>query len=168
VHAPEVDDLLRELRNPDPKVRSAAAGALGALGADGIPAIEPLYEVCSDPNMYVRGEALHSLWEIACASSDADAWPLLVAGVPTLIALLDDPWWSVRCSAMTLLAEIGPEAEAALPRLRALLTNEPPGLTEHPEGWGLETAIRLVREGATEAIEAIGNGAAGNESTGDK
>jgi hypothetical protein len=41
--------------------------------------------------LYVRGEALNSLVEITQALRDASAWPQLVAGVPTLTALLDDP-----------------------------------------------------------------------------
>jgi hypothetical protein len=54
-----------------------------------------------------------------------------------------------------VLKEIGPAAAPALPRLQALLSNDIPGLTEHPERWGLETEVRLVRESAAEAIEAI-------------
>jgi hypothetical protein len=158
MNAPELDELLPLLRNPDPEVRSNAAGALGALGPDGVPAIAPLFEACRDENMYVRGEAVHSLWEIAGSfwnDKESVAWQLLTAGVPTLIALLDDPWWSVRCSAMSVLKEIGPAARPALPRLRALLTDENPGLTAHPEGWDSETEIRLLRESAAEAIGAI-------------
>src|SRR5262249_47478556 len=92
MNAPELDEFLPQLRNPDPDVRSSAAGALGAPGSDGVPAIAALYEACRDENMYVRGEALHSLVEITRGLPDAAAWPLLVAGVPTLTALLDDPW----------------------------------------------------------------------------
>jgi HEAT repeat protein len=106
-------------------VRSNAAGALGALGPDGVPAIVPLFEACRDENMYVRGEAVHSLWEIAgsfCNSKESAGWRLLVAGLPTLIERLDDPWWDVRCSAMSVLKQLGPAAKPALPRLQALLT----------------------------------------------
>ncbi len=166
MNAPELAELIPQLRDPDPDVRNSAAGALGALGADGIPAITPLYEACRDTDMYARGESLHSLWEIAsCLSEDDDAWSLLIAGVPTLIELLDDPWWSVRCSAMTLLGKIGPVAAPALPRLRALLTgDEAPTLTAHPEGWGSDTEIRLIRETAVNAIRVIANdGKAGAE-----
>ena len=158
MNAPELDEFLPQLRDSDPEVRSFAAGALGALGSDGIPTITPLYEACQDIDMYVRGEALHSLWEIAGSCWDeksAAAWPLLEAGIPTLIALLDDPWWSARCSAMTLLKELGSAAAPALPSLQALLTEEISNLTAHPEEWGLETEIRLIRESATGAIEAI-------------
>jgi HEAT repeat protein len=155
--AKELDDLLPQLRDKDPDVRSSAAGALGALGPDGIPAITPLYEACRDKDMHVRGEAVHSLWEIAgsFSNNNADAWPLLVAGVPTLISLLDDPWWDVRCSAMSVLKQMGSAAGPALPRLRALLTDDNLNFTEYPESWGLEAVIRIVRESATKAIEAI-------------
>ena len=161
MNAPEFDELLPALHDSDPRVRSSAAGALGALGRDGIPAISPLYEACRDADMYVRGEALHSLCEIAGSfwnDKQAAAWPLLESGVPTLIALLDDPWWSARCSAMSVLKELGSAATTALPRLRKLLTDDKPNLTAHPEEWGLETEIRLLRESATEAIEAISGG----------
>jgi HEAT repeat protein len=157
----EIAEHLRQLRDLDAQVRSSAAGWLGALGSEGTPAIAPLYEACRDENMYVRGEALHSLVEITQALPNADAWPLLVAGVPTLTALLDDPWLDVRCSAMSMLGEIanvkeiGPAAGPALQRLRALLAEEKPTLTEHPEGWDLETEVRILRESAAEAIAAI-------------
>jgi hypothetical protein len=102
----EIAEHLRQLRDPYAKNRSSAPGWLGALGSEGTPAIAPLYEACRDENIYVRGEALHSLLEIARALPDAGAWPLLIAGVPTLTALLDDPWLDVRCSAMSMLMEI--------------------------------------------------------------
>jgi hypothetical protein len=108
--------------------------------------------------MYVRGEAVHALWEIAGSfrkKRESAAWSLLVAGVPTLIALLDDPWCDVRCSAMSLLKELGSAAKSALPRLRGFLTDEKPSVTEHPEGWGLETEIHLMKEGAQQAIAGI-------------
>lgn len=158
MRAPELDELLPQLRDPDPDQRISAAGALGALGADGIPAIASLFEACRDEDMYVRGEAAHSLWEIVGAfwnDKESAAWPLFQAGVPILVALLDDPWWSVRCSAMSVLKKLGPAAAVALPRLRMLLTEETPNLMEHPEGWGSETELRLLRENATEAIAAI-------------
>jgi hypothetical protein len=158
----EIAEHLHELRDPDAEIRASAAGCLGALGLEGTPAIAPLYEACRDENMYVRGEALHSLVEITQALPDAGAWPLLVAGVPTLTALLDDPWLDVRCSAMTMLREIanvreiGPAVGPALQRLRALLIEDKPTLTEHPEGWDLEAEIRILRESAVETIDAIG------------
>src|SRR5262245_7160222 len=158
----ELAEHLRQLRDPDPKVRSGAAGWLGALSTEGTPAIAPLYEACQDENMHVRGEATYALVEIAKFLDDDTGWELLIAGVPTLIALLDDPWLDVRCSAMSLLEELsggptslGPATRAALPRLRALLTEENPTLTEHPERWSLEAEIGILRKSAAEAIEAI-------------
>jgi hypothetical protein len=53
------------------------------------------------------------------------------------------------------MKDIGPKSGPALRRMRALLTEEKPTLTEHPEGWDAETERRILRESAAEAIEAI-------------
>jgi hypothetical protein len=51
--------------------------------------------------------------------------------------------------------DIGPAAGPALQRLRALLAEEKPTSTEHPEDWDFETEVRILRESAAEAIEAL-------------
>ena len=146
MHAPELDELLPALRDTDADVRANAAGALGALGADGVPAIAPLFAACRDVNHHVRGEAAHSLWEIAGSLYDQESagWPSLTAGLPTLISLLDDPSWDVRCCAMSVLQRLGPAAEPALPRLRQLLTGEMPGLDAALGEWRSEFGAGLV------------------------
>ena len=115
-------DLLHQLRADDPDVRCEAAGALGALGRDGAAAVGPLLDACRDPDPHVRGEAAHSLWELAgsCVGAVPDADRALGAGVPALVALLDDPSADVRDSAVGVLERLGPAASAALPRLREL------------------------------------------------
>jgi|SRR5579883_310053 len=119
----EIDDYIRQLRDADPDVRCDAAGTLGAFGRDGVLAITPLYELCRDVDQAVRGEATHSLWEIACSCVGrvAAAEPLLIAGVPILIELLADPSSDVRASAVAVLTVLGPAAGSALPRLREML-----------------------------------------------
>ena len=127
-----ITDLLQQLRAADADTRCEAAGALGALGRDGVAAIEPLFGACHDPDPYVRGEAAHSLWELAgaCIRAAPEAERLFVAGVPVLVALLDDPSEDVWDSAAGVLERIGPAASAALPRLREVAAGGPPDRAE--------------------------------------
>lgn len=121
-----IDESIRQLRDPDPDVRCEAAGTLGAFGRDGVSAIAPLFEACRDEDRYVRGEAAHSLWELACSCVGAvpGAESHFAAGLSTLIELLDDPESDVRCSALAVLTALGPLASPALPRALALLVIE--------------------------------------------
>jgi HEAT repeat protein len=123
-----IADLLQQLQAADPEVRCEAAGALGALGEDGTAAVEPLFNACRDQDVHVRGEAAHSLWELtgSCVGAVPAAEQLLIAGIPTLIALLDDSSEYVRESAMEVLKRLGPSASAALPRLREVAVGGSP------------------------------------------
>jgi HEAT repeat protein len=134
-----ITNLLRQLRSADPNVRCEAAGALGALGGDGAAAVCPLLDTCRDPDEHVRGEAAHSLWELAasCVGAVPEAERLLVAGVPLLVSLLDDPSEDVRGSAVGVLERLGPLGAPALPRLRELTV----GGSRHQS----ETATRAIR-----------------------
>lgn len=157
--APELAELLPGLGHPDSQVRSANAAALGALGADGVPAIGPLIAVCSDTDMCVRGEAVHSLGEIAASlafAQDADGLAALAGAVPTLMTLLGDESSDVRCGAADLLAKLGSAALAAVPRLHELLVDPGAGLTADPQNWSLATHAGFVREAARRALERIG------------
>ena len=122
-----VADLLRQLRADDPDARCEAAGALGALGRAGILAIEPLFDACRDQDVHVRGEAAHSLWELAgsCVGAVPEAERLLATGIPVLVVLLDDPSEDVRDSAAGVLGRLGSSATAALPQLRELAATDP-------------------------------------------
>jgi HEAT repeat protein len=130
-----IRDLLQQLRSADPDVRCDAAGALGALGGDGAAVIGPLFDACRDPDEHVRGEAVHSLWELAGSFVGAvpDAEEQLAAGVPVLVLLLDDPSADVRGSAVGVLERLGPVAQAALPRLQELAAGGNPDLAEAAE-----------------------------------
>jgi HEAT repeat protein len=127
-----IADLLRQLRTADADVRCEAAGALGALGRDGAAAVGPLLDACRDSDEHVRGEAVHSLWELAgsCVGAVPDAERQLAAGIPALVALLDDPSDDVRDSAVGVLGRLGPVAAAALPRLRELAAGDSPDQAE--------------------------------------
>lgn len=142
--AQAIADRLRELRSVDPLVRGCAAAGLGAYGIDCEPAIRPLLDACGDSDDNVREAAVCSLAELAAAvvgvvpSAERD----LVAGIPTLIVMLDDPSECTSCAAAQTLEKIGPSAAVALRRLQELARSPDPSR----------------RMSAKEAIAAIARG----------
>lgn len=95
---PDLEDLIRLLRNPDMDVRSHAAMALGKMGTA---AVEMLCEALRDPTWYVRFHAADALGTIGDASA-----------VEALGRTLRDPEWAVRSHTAMALGKIG-EAAAA-------------------------------------------------------
>jgi HEAT repeat protein len=135
---PPVRRLIEQLKDPDPLRRQDAADALGALGPRADEAIPALIEALNDKA--ARGPAVHALARIGSkavqplisarrdhklelgpsyqASHDALA-RLGAKAVPAVIALLNEN--DCRSWAIPLLADIGPEAEAAIPALAEIL-----------------------------------------------
>jgi hypothetical protein len=89
-----LDPLRVALHNPDPAVRSAAAGALGALGFDA--AADALVRATQDVDWRVRLKASEAIGRLGLWRH-ADA----------LRALLDDPVWWVRFRAEEALKRLG-------------------------------------------------------------
>ncbi len=135
------------LRDPEPRVRSTAAGALGWFGAR--EAIPELLELLKDPD--ARLGAMRALGELGLREAiprivpfleDRDGWVRWGAartlsklgakeGTPALLKLLEDEDSGLRGNAASLLAERG-EREA-IPRLRASLRS----VDSYEVGWAI-------------------------------
>jgi HEAT repeat protein len=89
-----LDPLRVSLHNPDPAVRSAAAGALGALGFDA--AGDALARATRDVDWRVRLKASEAIGRL-------DVW----RHADCLTPLLDDPVWWVRFRAEEALKRLG-------------------------------------------------------------
>lgn len=123
--------LLKNLTDPDARRRLMAANLLGGLGPcpDAVPGLSQAAR--SDPNLEVRGAAIHSL---------ADAGQNDEAAVEPLAALLDDAEGDIRFAAVESLSQLKAKAS---PAVRALARS-------------LKDADPRVRQGAAEALEQIG------------
>jgi HEAT repeat protein len=100
-----VADLLRD---PEPRIRLAAAQTLWSLGSKAKAAVPPLTTALEDTSPEVRANAAMALEAIGPASRPA---------VPALTARLRDSDWNVRQHAVKALGAIGPEAKEAVPAL---------------------------------------------------
>ena len=112
--------LAAALRDEGHHVREAAAGALGRLGPAATAAAHPLIEALLDEGSGVRAAARWSLWQIR---------PTAAAAVPVLCEVLRraGPIDSVTREAVAgLFVRFGPEAETAIPTLRAALLGHGP------------------------------------------
>jgi len=89
----ELPALVRDLADPDPHVREAAAASMGRLGQ---PAVDPLVAALSHEDMYLRGAAAVALGRIG------------EAAVPALARALEDRNLEVRWSAAIALGRKGP------------------------------------------------------------
>lgn len=159
-----VPELKKLLGSRLATVRGHAAGALGELGPDAVEAVPELTKAVADTDPDVRREAVEALGNIGPAAKAAA--PALVkalddlqgtvtlhaaaalgrlgaAAVPDLITLMQNPkqrHWSIM-----ILADIGPEASAAVPALLAVVKSD---------------AEFEVRREAMLALSVIGPGAA--------
>jgi HEAT repeat protein len=137
-----IPTLLRELRDPDPFVHSAAARDietlthfLGPIGPDDGSLGEALRGALADPCADVRCFAAAAL---ANLQEDADA------NVPALAALLSDPSRIARWAAVEALGGFGAEAREAVPALAALLRDADTTVS-------LRAATALAQIGGTSA-----------------
>jgi HEAT repeat protein len=146
VGRPAVRPLTDTLDSPDPDARIGAAAALGHLGDRAAPAVPRLIELLDDREENVVHAALVALHRIGPAARAAVPRVLEVmrrhpteaglgylaaealvtigrddaAAVVGLVARLNGKGWDARYNASARLAEIGPAAVAAVPRLVAL------------------------------------------------
>lgn len=143
--------LAAALDDPDRHVRSHAAYGLGALGAAGQKYVPALVARITDEDSHVRRAAIRAVDQIhpdseevvpaiSAALSAADPSVALAAvrslqaygekALPTAIQVLKEskPKSKARYWACVLLAEYGPEAEAAVEPLTAALTDEDVGI----------------------------------------
>jgi HEAT repeat protein len=124
--------LLGALKDPEPGVRKAAAGAFRSMEAPPRGAIGALVETLRDPSAEVRAEAAFGLMGFHS--------PPAREAVPALSnAFAQDPDRQVRVNAARALGLMGPVARDAVPVLRA----------------GLRDADERVRDVAAEALQAI-------------
>ena len=147
-----VPELMRALKDPDAKVRLAAANTLGERGPAAALAAKPLGEALKDPDAKVRLAAAKALGRIGPTAHPA--YPALVhalgdddeavrkaaraslgtlkksAGqyVPELSAALKDPSAPVRVFALQALLGMDMDVKKAAPLYAALLKDEDRGL----------------------------------------
>jgi HEAT repeat protein len=127
-----VPALARALQDRDPLVRMNAALTLSLLRREARPAVPDLITALADEENQTNLNGLfqHTIQElVVLALGRASAGT--ADGVPTLTACLADTGTDrLRLAAVRALAEIGPEARSAAPRLRALLEDKNPVLRE--------------------------------------
>ncbi len=138
-----VAPLLKDLDDPDPARRIAAALALRELGPLAWPAVPPLIEALGDPHMGVRKSAAGALGGIG---------PDAAAAVPALEETLGDPHRFVRSWAAMALYEVGPPARPAAPRLAQLLAGDVENL--RGRSWAA-SALPAVEADADLAVPAL-------------
>gem|GEM_PF-3888712 len=108
-----VPALKEALRDPESRVRSAAIQALGSIGAPGVPALR---EALRDPDVSLQSKAIETLGNLGPAAKNAavELVELLNHETPSF-----DPDRFIL--AAQALARMGPDAQAAMPRLRRVL-----------------------------------------------
>jgi HEAT repeat protein len=141
---PAVTALVEALKDPDRKVRAAAAGALVRLGPTAKAAIAGLLENLREDDLELQSQALTALLAIA-APDDVKlleqlaelngkySWADPPGGsakpnnkdlIKALLPALDDPNPTRRLGAVLALGRLGGDAKEALPRLRLLLDRD--------------------------------------------
>jgi HEAT repeat protein len=106
---PAVPALVLALKDPEARVRNAAASALWGLGPKAHDAVPTLAEALADNDDGVRLGVVMALESIGGRDS--------AAAVPALARAVRDRDGNVRLWAAKALAKIGPSARAALPAL---------------------------------------------------
>lgn len=124
-----VPGLSHLLEDMETDIRLRAARALGQIGAMAKPAVPQLKARTSDESEFVRLAAWEAIRLIEGRGEDV---------APGLAELLTSGERQVRIGAARLLIEMGPEATAAVPRLKALQS--------HPR-YDVRLAVDKVLEG---------------------
>jgi len=128
---PATPILIPMLKDPEPRVRSAAASALWGLGPRKRAAVPALAEALADADDGVRLNVA-----MALESTGPDAAP----AVPALARAVRDRDGNVRLWAAKALTRIGPAAREALPALEQAARYDS---TRH----AAEEAIRAIKGG---------------------
>ncbi len=118
--APDVNDLIRDLRAVDYQVRVHAAETLGRLGPSAAPAVRALASAVFDPRFEVQSEALIALERIG---------PPARSAVPALTAVLQGEDAHLFGFAINALGAIGNSAAAAKPELARFMRGDDPQLS---------------------------------------
>lgn len=134
----QVPNLIKLLKNKDPKLRASAADDLGLIGAiraqDAEPAVGPLREALRDKEPNVRRAAAGALGKLRLEAK-------LV--VPELAKLLEDKTNAVVIAAAVALGAFGAEAREALPALQKAQKNA-----------GMDKKLRKILQGAIAQVRA--------------
>ena len=110
-----IDDLIADLRSPDPLVRVRAAPALGDLGVAAVRAIPALLSLTQD-------ESQHPLIRVLAAAAIAKIDPSQTGAVlPVLINALKSDDAPLQGAAADEQGALGKHAETAMPALFGLL-----------------------------------------------
>src|SRR5208337_5442056 len=113
-----IDDLIADLRSPDPLVRVRAAPALGDLGVAAVEAIPALLSLTQD-------ESQHPLIRVMAAAAVAKIDPAQTGAViPALVNALNSDDAPLQGAAADELGALGKHAEPALPVLLKLLGDD--------------------------------------------
>jgi HEAT repeat protein len=107
VKAETIAHLCQSLRDPNWVVRRSAVFALWRVSSENAQAIEPLSDALTDDNQEVSSLATSLLIQTGPGAKGL---------IPKLIALLEDP--KAESRAAVVLANIGPDAQTALPALK--------------------------------------------------
>ena len=130
-----VPTLVETLKSdPEPYARSAAAEALGTIGPTANDAVPQLTASLGDEWRTVRVSAAGALWKVTRRPEPA-------AG--TLIRALDGDWSLAESDtgrAVTILGDMGRDARAALPALRAALKR-----SSDRDAWARERVENVIR-----------------------
>jgi HEAT repeat protein len=113
--------LVRGLRDPNPKIRLAALDAIETIGPDAATpeVIRGLVAALGDPYLFVRWQSARALGKM----QPTDLPEEIVAG---LVPLLKDEDLDVRLAAALALERVGPPAAGAIPALaEATRCNDP-------------------------------------------
>lgn len=101
--------LIDALKNPESSTRAGAAEQLAAMGANARDAVPALIRALDDPSFIVQLWAVRALGAVGAEARDA---------VPRLSRAIDDD--ALRVFALIALGKIGPDAAAALDRIRQI------------------------------------------------
>ena len=129
-----VEAVRRALADPDPLVRSTAAGALPRAVPTPARVVEDLAPLLRDPQSVVRAAAAQALGAMGPRSAPA---------VPCLVELLAAPSAVERGAGIVALGKIGPAAREAIPALRRRAAND--GFDSNRELAG--TAVLAIEGG---------------------
>lgn len=164
-----VPSLTKALSHGDPQVRAYAAFALGRIGKAALPAVTTLVERAFEDEELVRRACLRALLLLDPPADQVRPLVLKILEqgdpktivpalqtlaregervVPRLIEALDHA--EARYWACVALAEIGPAAAAAVPRLSEILKDENPEVRLHSL-----VALGEIGEAAQPAVPAI-------------
>ncbi len=146
---PHLSALVDALKDSDQGVRSRAVRNLGSYGPQVVNVLPQLLPLLEDPSPQVRPQAAYAVGHIA-PSEAARAIGAMLAE-----QRLNDPSW-IDLEPYLLYAELGPRAQAAVPRLEEEFTNPTYQMGTGSIAYAL---WRVMGETSPRIIDALGKGA---------